>query len=260
MILAAVGLTLFVVFSPHALGWSPPDPQKTINKFLFNFFGKAAYVGVFAVLIACGLGVPLPEDVPLITGGYLAALGPPRGVSSVWIMMIVGLLGILVGDSIIFKAGHDYGESLLDTRVGKHITRERVAQIRDLMAKHGPKLIMVARFIPGLRAATYFVAGTSKVRYAVFLTYDGLAALVSAPMWVYLGYWAGKKHALNRAYQMAKQFQLVLLGTLIVAGLGLLGWWWFKRRARLAAAKTAPPPAIAQGSVPVTLPQPKVQG
>ena len=132
---------------------------------------------MFSLLVACGLGLPLPEDIALITGGFLAALGPPHGVGSVTLMVFVGLAGILVGDSIIFKAGQDYGEKLLDTSLGKHIPRERVARIRELFARHGAKFIVVARFLPGVRAVTYFVAGTSKVPYWQFLAYDGLAAI-----------------------------------------------------------------------------------
>jgi membrane protein DedA with SNARE-associated domain len=161
--------------------------------------------------------LPLPEDIALITGGFLAALGPPHGVGSVTLMIFVGLAGILVGDSIIFKAGQDYGEKLLDTSLGKHIPRERVARIRELFGRHGNKFIVVARFLPGVRAVTYFVAGTSKVPYWQFLAYDGLAACASAPAWVLLGYWCGKRHMIKRAYQWAKDFQLGLLAAVVAA-------------------------------------------
>jgi membrane protein DedA with SNARE-associated domain len=151
-------------------------------------------------------------------------------------MMLTGLAGILVGDSIIFKAGRDYGDALLETRLGRHIPRDRVAKIRELFARHGPKFIMVARFMPGVRAVTYFVAGSSRVSYWVFLTYDGLAALVSAPAWVWLGYWAGKNHALRRALHMAGQFQKTLAVVIVVGALvGLLVWLVRRRRARRIA-------------------------
>jgi membrane protein DedA with SNARE-associated domain len=209
------------------------------------FYGPAGYVGVFSLLVACGLGLPLPEDIALISGGYLAAT--PHGVGSVWLMMLTGLAGILVGDSIIFKAGRDYGDALLETRLGRHIPRDRVAKIREVFARHGPKFIMVARFMPGVRAVTYFVAGSSRVSYWVFLTYDGLAALISAPAWVWLGYWAGKNHALRRALHMAGQFQKTLAVVIALAALvGLLVWLVRKRRARAAAQAQGAAAALAQ--------------
>ena len=212
-------------------------------------------MGVFTVLVACGLGLPMPEDIALITGGYLAGIGPPKGVGSVWGMVFVGLAGILVGDSIIFHAGSYYGDKLLETRVGRHIPSARIARTRELFEKHGSKMIMVARFLPGLRAVTYFVAGTSRIPYWKFLTFDGIAACVSAPVWVYLGYWAGKHHAKARAFAAAKQFQVAIVIAMVVGAAGILAWTWLKRRRakalqqqRLLEANTMEPVVLRDGA------------
>lgn len=229
--------------------------DRIVNDFLFHFYGPAGYVGVFSLLVACGLGVPLPEDIALIGGGILAGIGPPRGVGSVWLMMVVGLAGILVGDSIIFKAGKDHGDALLDTRLGKHIPRERVAKVRELFGKHGSKFIMVARFLPGVRAVTYFVAGSSKtVPYYVFALYDGLAALLSAPVWVYLGYWMYRHHAMRRAQAIAHKFQLTLISIMAVAVvIGLTVFLLRRRKARLAAEQAKRSPVLVADSAPPQL-------
>jgi membrane protein DedA with SNARE-associated domain len=179
------------------------------------------------VLICCGLGVPLPEDVPLITGGYLASKN-----GSLPLMIAVGLAGILIGDSVIFRFGQYYGEKLLETRLGKHISGEKVQRTIHLFEKHGPKFIMVARFVPGLRAVTYFVAGTTGVPYWKFILYDGIAACVSAPAWVTLGWYAGKHHMLPRAWRYAAQANtwiFAVIGALVVAWLLIA---LLRRRAR----------------------------
>ncbi len=111
------------------------------------------------MLITCGLGVPLPEDVPLITGGWLVGRN-----GSLPLMIVTGLAGILIGDTLIFRAGQIYGEKLLDTRLGRHIPGERVQRTIAAFDRHGPKFIMAARFVPGLRAVTYFVAGRRAFR------------------------------------------------------------------------------------------------
>jgi membrane protein DedA with SNARE-associated domain len=136
-------------------------------------------------------------------------------------MIFVGLAGILIGDSIIFRAGATYGEALLDTRLGRHIPGEKVERIIGLFERHGAKFIMVARFLPGVRAVTYFVAGTTGVPYWKFLLFDGLAACLSAPGWVMLGHWAGKHRMLNKAWNVAKQVQVGIL----VAVLGAIALW-----------------------------------
>jgi membrane protein DedA with SNARE-associated domain len=191
------------------------------------------------VLIACGLGLPLPEDVALITGGILAGWGPRHhGVGSLWGMIFVGLAGILVGDSIIFRAGATYGEALLDTRLGRHIPGEKVERIIGLFERHGAKFIMVARFLPGIRAVTYFVAGTTGVPYWKFLLFDGLAACVSAPFWVLLGYRAAKQRMLQKAWDTAKEVQIWILVGVAVA----LAFWiviaLVRKRARKRTSAT----------------------
>jgi len=178
-------------------------------------------VGVFTLLVACGLGLPLPEDVALITGGYLAGKGPPIGVGSLPGMIFVGLAGILIGDSIIFRAGATYGEALLQTRIGRHIPGEKVQRVIALFERHGAKFIMVARFLPGVRAVTYFVAGTTGVPYWKFLLFDGIAACASAPAWVLLGHWAGKHRMLRKAWEYAKEVQIGI----IVAVAAFIALW-----------------------------------
>lgn len=194
--------------------------KEGLYNFLLHFHGPAGYVGVLFVLICCGLGLPLPEDVALITGGILAGYGLPRGVGSVWAMVFVGLAGILIGDSVIFRAGQTLGEKFLQTPVGRHIPSERIERTIKLFERHGAKFIMVARFLPGVRAVTYFVAGSTGVPFWKFLLFDGIAACASAPGWVFLGYWAGKHHMLTRAWRLATNVQM---GILIAAG-ALLLW------------------------------------
>jgi membrane protein DedA with SNARE-associated domain len=194
-------------------------------------------VGVFTALIACGMGLPIPEDIPLIMGGYLAGKGPPIGVGSLPAMIFVGLAGILIGDSIIFRAGANYGGALLQTRIGRHVPGEKVERVIGLFERHGPKFIMMARFLPGVRAVTYFVAGTTGVPYWKFLLYDGIAACASAPAWVLLGHWAGKRHMLRRAFGYAKDVQI---GVILIVLAILVLWIAFALIRRRMQRRRAP--------------------
>ena len=160
------------------------------------------------------------------------------------LMIITGLVGILIGDSLIFRAGQTLGEKLLETRLGKHIPGERVQRTIEAFDRHGAKFIMAARFVPGLRAVTYFVAGLTRVPYWKFITYDGIAACISAPAWVYLGWWARKHRMLNRVWQWSAQAQM---GTLAVLG-GVVILWFIvtqlRRRARRKRGLPSEPPAV----------------
>nr|WP_239578237.1 DedA family protein [Archangium primigenium] len=197
--------------------------------------GVFAYAAVFGILVACGLGVPLPEDISLILGGFLAH----KGAADLSLMMAIGFGGILVGDSLIFLAGRRLGAQVGRSPTGffaKIVTPEKRAKVEALFGLHGQKIVMIARFLPGVRAVTYFTAGSAGMSYARFIFWDGLAALLSAPFFVWLGFYFGDK--LDYAIGKMKEGQIVVFGALAVVGLAV--FLWRKRAAsqREAALKT----------------------
>ena len=178
--------------------------------------------------------------MPLITGGYLVAR-----TGSLPLMIATGLAGILIGDSMIFRAGQTYGEKLLETRLGKHIPQGRVERITALFTKHGAKFILVARFVPGLRAVTYFVAGTTGVPFWKFLLFDGIAACISAPAWVILGWWARKHNMIHKAMRISSHAELALLVFFAACAAGWFAIATLRRRARRRRGEVTTPPAVA---------------
>jgi membrane protein DedA with SNARE-associated domain len=139
---------------------------------------------LFAVLMACGVGLPLPEDVSLVTGGYLSSLG----VVDFLPMLVVAFAGILAGDFLIFSAGRRYGSGLVTSRwISRIISEEKRCRVEGYFARYGERLVFAARFVPGFRAVTYFVAGASPMETWKFLAFDGIAACVSVPVWMGLG-------------------------------------------------------------------------
>jgi membrane protein DedA with SNARE-associated domain len=169
----------------------------------------------------------MPEDISLIAGGFLAY----KGAAELPMMMAVGFLGILAGDSLIFFAGRRIG-SKVGQRGGffaRIVTPEKRAKVEQAFAKHGEKIVMIFRFVPGLRAVTYFTAGSAGMKYFRFIFWDGVAALASAPLFVFLGYYFGGQ--LEKAMEMAKEGQVVLL-TVLAVGLGGYVLYKLSRRAR----------------------------
>jgi membrane protein DedA with SNARE-associated domain len=212
--------------------------------------GQGLYVGygfVFLVLLLCGFGMPMPEDVILVTGGVLAwlasdlqevtfgAMVRDRGLLT---MIAVGLGGILAGDSVIFLAGRRYGARLADIPLLRRvITPAKLEAVERQIRRRGNLVVGIARFLPGLRAPTFFTVGHARMPLWEFVLYDGMAALVSAPLWVCLGFWLGSDlHALAR--EVSRFGNYVLLGVATV----LFALWvrWYQGR---RAAAPAPAPA-----------------
>jgi len=158
---------------------------------LIRLFIENGYVALFAVLVACGLGVPIPEDVSLVAGGIIAGLGH----ADLRVMMLVGLAGVLVGDSVVFLVGHHFGQRARKLRwVARVLTPRRYARVQAKFDRYGNRMLFFARFLPGLRTAVFLSAGmTHRVSYWRFLALDGLAALISVPLWVWVGWFGAER-------------------------------------------------------------------
>lgn len=156
----------------------------TFLNWLEGYGDKGIYL-IFLVLLACGFGFPLPEDVPLLAAGILSGLG----YVNFWYTLLICFVGVLLGDSIIFFLGKSFGKKLKKTVLFKYLlTEAREIKISAWFNTHGDKSIFFARFAPGLRVAVFFSAGTYKVPFWKFFFFDGFAALISVPVWVWLAY------------------------------------------------------------------------
>jgi membrane protein DedA with SNARE-associated domain len=142
--------------------------------------------GPFVVLLLCGLGLPVPEDIVLISAGALGVLDERHWVQ-VSAVMYAGVVG---GDSLIFFAGRFYGTRLrASTWFQRFIPLEKQEKVEGLFQRNGWTALFLARFLPGLRAPIFFTAGSTRVSYLKFLCLDGGAALISVPFFVWLGSW-----------------------------------------------------------------------
>ena len=196
-------------------------------EFLISFFTDYGYWAVLFVLIICGFGVPIPEDITLVSGGVIAGLYP-ESVNS-HLMLLVSMIGVLVGDSCMYWLGRIYGTRILRFRpMRKIVTLKRLKMVRDKFAQYGNRVLFVARFLPGLRAPIYMVSGiTRRVSYTRFVLIDFCAAIISVPIWVYLGEFGAKNlHLLHKQIQKGQMVIYVLIGLL---GLFLV-WKWKKSK------------------------------
>ncbi len=188
------------------------------------------YVIVFAILLACGLGLPIPEDITLFAAGMMAYYGN----ASVVPMIVICFFGVLVGDGIIFWLGSKYGPRLTKKGIfAKLLPADRLTHVKSLLAKRGNRLIFAARFMPGLRAPIYFTAGMLHLPFRVFLFYDGLAALLSVPAIILAVYFGGSQ--LDTIIKYVKRVQgsiLIVIG--LVIGLVLLKWYMTHRKLKKA--------------------------
>ncbi len=152
------------------------------------YIERFTYAGLFAVLLLCGLGLPLPEDVALLAGGFLVH----RGVTHYPMTLMVSLVGVVAGDNSLFFLGRRFGTGLVRYfGIARPASKIQLDRIRDFMNRYGRRAIFYARFLAGFRALIYLSAGSFGVTPVRFLIYDLLGAVISVPIVVSIGYLFG---------------------------------------------------------------------
>src|SRR2546422_10142606 len=146
-----------------------------LQRFIENF----TYLGVFLMLFGAGLGLPIPEEAPVLAAGALAHEDVVRG----WIALPVCILGVLSGAVVLYWIGPHWGEGVLDWRVVRRVlSREREERLKAAYHRHGVKIVFTARHVLGVRAAAFLTAGIAKIPFWKFLAVDVAAALVGVPI------------------------------------------------------------------------------
>lgn len=193
------------------------------------------YGALGGILLLCGLGLPIPEDISLIVAGYLAHLG----VIGVHTAFTVCLAAVLGGDLIAFLMGRHFGARVLASPLFHRVFAPRKQlRVRAYFRKYGSKVIFIGRFLPGLRFSIFFSAGTLGLRPAVFVVYDGLAAMLSVPALVYMAWYFGEHIDHVIAWARRSEYGLLVIALGVAA---FLGWrTWRRRQRRRAAVRTEP--------------------
>lgn len=184
-----------------------------------------SYPAVFLLLLLCGVGAPMSEELVVLTGGLVVA----RSGASFPLMALSAYLGILAGDSALFQIGYALGPRVFaHKRLSKMLPPARVEWLQHHFARRGPLAVFAARFLPGLRAPAYLLAGASRLPYRRFVLADGAAAWIPALLITWLGYRFGP----TVLEDVRGGLRWVLVGVLGV-GLIVVCVRWFRRRALL---------------------------
>jgi membrane-associated protein len=150
----------------------------------------------------------LPSETIVIAAAVLAA----QGHLSIVLVVIAAGVGAFAGDNTAYAVGRSGLRRLADRLMSSEKNRRRLEWGRQQLQRHGGWIIVVARFIPGGRTATTYVAGTVGMPWRTrFLPADGAAAALWALYSSALGYFGGATFKDN-----------LWLPMLVAAGLGIL--------------------------------------
>jgi membrane protein DedA with SNARE-associated domain len=112
--------------------------------------------------------------------------------------------------------------------IGRHLTPKRMKRARAMFKRHGAKAVFFGRFLFGVRAVTFFVSGSMRVPLTTFLIMDGLAALLSVPISIFLAWYFGAH--LESAFKWIGTLNQAILVAVLVAIVVILTVLWRRRR------------------------------
>ncbi len=198
-------------------------------------YGTHSYLLMFGVLLACGFGLPMPEDIILVTGGILSA----RGICDFWMTNLVCMVGVLGGDGIVFMMGRHFGPQVKRTWLFRRVMTDKVdARIVQVFAKYGDRVVFMGRFMPGLRMPIFLSAGIYRVSPWKFFMLDSFAAVISVPLWIWVGYVFGDN--LEILEKKIRQFQFGIYTLLALMIILIVTVFLIRRRSQRAAEELPP--------------------
>ena len=179
---------------------------------------------VFCALVVSALGVPIPEEVPIITSGVLVGKewNNPDSWMKWWIMLPVCIAGVVVCDMVLYVIGRMWGVKLLQREwVQKYILPpEKKVKIEKNFHEYGIVILLVARVLPGIRSPIFMMAGVMKVPFKKFLIADGLYAIPGVNLLFWLSYWFTDQFL--RAFEKVEGNRPIVVAVILAAASGFL--------------------------------------
>jgi membrane protein DedA with SNARE-associated domain len=206
-----------------------------------ELIGKLGYLGIALLLLLGGLGLPVPEEAPIILAAVLS-----RGGKMWWPLALASCFaGVLLGDFVVYFLGFFYGEKVMSLPLTrKFLSPAREVQIKGYFHRHGFKILILGRFAVGFRTAAYLTAGILKLPALRLLLTDLFAVSLSTLSVFGLSY--------VFAHQVENSFDRMKHWLTAIAGITLLGWLIHRSyRGRQRAGLPVGPPVLVTDDAPL---------
>jgi membrane-associated protein len=187
-------------------------------------YGVWTYV-ILVLVVFCETGLVitpfLPGDSLLFAAGAIAA-DPAAGLDPL-VLYVLLTVAAIVGDSVNYSIGARLGIKIFDLNL-PFVKREYLDRANEFYAKHGAKMIVMARFVPIVRTFAPFAAGIAKMDYKTFITYNVVGALIWTTLFIWAGYFFG-----NLPF-VQDNFELVALAIVVLSVVPMIYEWMQSRR------------------------------
>jgi len=177
---------------------------------LISTVGVAGIAGIIFAESGLLIGFFLPGDSLLFTAGFLVQAGVIK--FNIFALMGILFVAAIAGDNVGYSFGRRFGRRLFQKKDSLLFHQGNLKRAEDFYKKHGPKTIVIARFVPVVRTFAPIVAGISNMDRKTFFIYNLFGGFVWAAGLTYIGYAAGRvieKYGINIEY--------VILGIILIS-------------------------------------------
>ncbi|MFB8212118.1 MULTISPECIES: DedA family protein [unclassified Streptomyces] len=154
-----------------ALGPSWLDPD-----YLIGQFGLAGVLVIVFAESGLLIGFFLPGDSLLFTTGLLVTTDKLH--TPLWLVCVLVALAAIIGDQVGYLFGRKVGPSLFSRPDSRLFKQENVEKAHEFFEKHGPKSLILARFVPIVRTFTPIIAGVSRMNYRSFIVFNVIGGVL----------------------------------------------------------------------------------
>lgn len=149
----------------------------------------STYLVLFGIIFIDDFVPFAPGDTAMITAGILAA----NGGLSIYLVILAGAVGGMLGDNLFYLLGRRFGPGLAQRVLHGDRGQELYGSARRQLSVRGATIIIIGRFIPAGRTVSTFACGTTRFPYGRFLVADSVAALAWATYTALLGFIGGQQ-------------------------------------------------------------------
>jgi len=201
---------------------------------LLQFVLRHGYLVIFAWVFSEQAGLPIPSAPLLLAAGALAGT---RGMN-LWLAIMFAVSGAVVSDSMWYELGRRKGVRVLQLLCRISLEPDscvRRTQVR--FGKSGARVLLIAKFIPGLNAMAAPLSGIIRMGWRRFVLFDTLGALLWSSAFMITGYvFSGELERIAARAAYLGEWLLVLV---LAAFAGYIGWKFYNRRRFLRRLKIA---------------------
>lgn len=180
---------------------------------LVDTIGVMGYPGIFLLMAMESSVIPIPSEVVMPPAGYLAQ----QGQMNIWLAILCGTVGSLVGAYANYFAAHYLGRPLL-LKYGKYvwITEEKFAKVETFFHRHGEISTFIGRLLPVVRHLISLPAGLAGMNHVRFSLYTLLGAGIWVTILTWIGYFIGKNQDLILKYSHQALIGVVIFSTILI--------------------------------------------